>query len=285
MGGGKGGSGGGTQTVTQQADPWAGQQPYLKDIYAQAGGLPQQVPYPYPGVVPFAPTTAAAQIAQTNRAMQGSPLTGIGQRQIGATARGDYLHGGQGFDEALQAAHRQIAPMVRGQFEGAGRYGSGLQQATEMQMLGDVFARQYGDERQRQVGAAAMGPTMAAADYTDIAALGQVGAQQEARAGQALADTQSRWQFQQQAPYGQIGTQSQVIQGGYPGGMSRSDQPNPQTSPLAGAMAGGMLGYGASQLPYFSAGAAGTGAGAGGGAAFAPWLIPAGAALGYLGSK
>ena len=31
--------GGGNTTTVQKADPWEGQQPYLKDIYAQTGGL------------------------------------------------------------------------------------------------------------------------------------------------------------------------------------------------------------------------------------------------------
>ncbi len=241
MTGGKGG--GGTQEVTQESMPWAGQAPYLANLFQQAQDLPQQVPYAYPGVVPFAPATAAAQLAQMGRAMRGSPLTTVGQTEIGRTAAGEYLYGGPGFDRALEAAHRRIAPMVRGQFEGSGRYGSGLQQATEMQLLGDVFAQQYGDERARQLQASALTPAMAQQDYSDIAALSEVGAQQENRAREALADAMNRWQFQQQAPYNQIGMQSGVIQGGNWGGYEQTKTPNPKSSALGNMLGLGLLGY------------------------------------------
>ncbi len=280
-GGGKGGNSG-SHTVEQRSDPWAYQQGPLINVYERAQELPQQIPYPYPGVVPFSPTTAAAQIAQTNRAMQGNPLTQIGQSAIGQTASGNYLYGQPGFNAALESAHRQIAPMVRGQFEGAGRYGSGLQQATEMQVLGDVFANMYGQERQRQLSAAQLAPTMAQADYADIGRLSEVGAQQEARAQAALDDAQARWQFAQGTPYSQLGTMSQVIQGGYPGGQTQTSQPNPRTSPMASALGGGLLGYGMMQMPFFQPANPATGAAAGGGAAFAPWLPVAGAGLGLL---
>ena len=238
------GKGGGTQETTQSTTPWSGQQPYLTYAFEQAQGLPQQVPYAYPGVVPFAPATAAAQIGQMTRAMRGSPLTTVGQGEIGKTAAGEYLYGGPGFDRALEAAHRRIAPMVRGQFEGAGRYGSGLQQATEMQLMGDAFAGLYDQERQRQMQASALTPTMAQVDYADISALSEVGAQQENRAREALADAMSRWQFQQQAPYDRLGMQSGVIQGGSWGANQRTLTPNARSSPLGGILGGALMGYG-----------------------------------------
>ena len=273
------GGGGGTTTTETQSAPWEIQAPYLQSVYRRAVQLPQQQPYPFPGVVPFSPATAQAQIAQTQRAMAGSPLTRIGQQEVGRTAAGDYLYGGPGFDRALEAAHSRIAPMVRGQFEGRGRYGGGLQQLTEMQALGDIFAGQYGAERGRQLQAAGAAPGMAQQDYFDIGQLARVGAQQEARAAQALSDAQNRWQFQQQAPFQQLGAMSNVIQGGYPGGTQTVQTPNQQMSPLAGAMGGGMLGS--------SLGGALVGEGALFGGALsglAPWAMPIGAGLGLLGS-
>lgn len=41
MGGGGKGGGGGSTTTVQKADPWEGQQPYLKDIFNQAQKLYQ----------------------------------------------------------------------------------------------------------------------------------------------------------------------------------------------------------------------------------------------------
>ncbi|HLB80611.1 MAG TPA: hypothetical protein VJJ77_08905, partial [Dongiaceae bacterium] len=71
-----GGSRGSTTTV-QQADPWAGQQPFLADIFSEAQRLydaPGPLYFPGPTVAPFAPETQAALRAQAARATAGSPL-------------------------------------------------------------------------------------------------------------------------------------------------------------------------------------------------------------------
>ena len=73
-----GSSGGSSNTTTiQKADPWSGQQPYLRDIFAEAkklydsGGL--SVDY-YPGspVAPQSGWTAQALQMQADRALGGS---------------------------------------------------------------------------------------------------------------------------------------------------------------------------------------------------------------------
>ena len=38
--------GSGSNTTTQKADPWSGQQPYLTDLYAKAQRLPTQQFFP-----------------------------------------------------------------------------------------------------------------------------------------------------------------------------------------------------------------------------------------------
>lgn len=77
-----------------------------------------------------------------------------------ATARGDYLYGGQGFNQAVEAAQRQVTPQVLSAFGRAGRDG-GLAQVAMTQALTDPFAAQYGNERQRQLQAAQILPGMA----------------------------------------------------------------------------------------------------------------------------
>ena len=242
--GGKSGGGGGTQNVQQVSEPWTGQQPYLYSLYSQAEGLPTQQPYPFPGFVPWSPASLGAMQATQQRALQGSPLLPAAQMQNLATTTGQYLYGGPGFNAAFDAASRRIMPQIAGQFERAGRYGGGLQQAEIARQLGDVFAGQYGQERARQMQATAMAPALAQADYADIARLGGVGAMQEAKAGEALADAMSRYQFQQEAPYRQLTAKSGVIQAGYPGGYMTGYQPTMRTSPLASALGGGLAGYG-----------------------------------------
>lgn len=68
--------GGGSQTQTTQSEPWAGQQPYLRDIFRNAQSLYRQGPQEFwPGqtVAPFAPQQMQAMDLTTNRALSGSP--------------------------------------------------------------------------------------------------------------------------------------------------------------------------------------------------------------------
>lgn len=240
--GGKGGNSG-SQQSTQTSVPWGGQQPYLTYQYQQAQGLPLQQPYPFPGYVPFSPASVAAMQATQNRALQGSPLLPAAQEQNLATVRGDYLYGGPGFNQAFEAAQRAITPQVRGSFERAGRFGGGLSQEAETRALADAFAGLYGQERGRQMTATGMAPSLAQQDYADIGRLAQVGAMQEGKAGEALADAMSRFQVQQQAPYARLGAITPAISGGFPGGTTTLNQPLPQTSPLASALGTGLAGY------------------------------------------
>lgn len=271
---------------------------------------------------------------------------------LAPTARGDFLLGGPQMDQAFEAARARISPAVAGTFSRAGRYGSGLQQATETEALGRAFSDLYGQERARQLGAAqqigalteqglgrqlaasqalgslglsqrgqqlqaglglgglyqtgvgqalgaagqlgglyqgglgqqlqaganlgglysqdisnlmqgaealggltsaerdrmtravAMAPALAQADYADIGQLAAAGTAQELKAGEALKDAIDRWRFEQQEPYSRLAFQSQVIQGGYPGGITTSEQPiysNPIGAGLGGALAGSQL--------------------------------------------
>lgn len=220
---------------TQQAEPWSGQAPYLRGLYSQAANLPEQQYYPGQTVAGQSPETLQALNQQTQRANQGN----IGN-EYNKTLQGDYLYGNPGFNAALQAAHSQIAPMVQGQFESGGRYGSGLAQEAETSALSNAFAGMYGQERQNQM-AALMNPAIG---YSDTAALGDVGAQKEAYQQQLLSDQLNRWNFAQQAPYDRLAAQNAVIQAGYPGGSTTSSAPRQETlwehlARVGGASVGG----------------------------------------------
>ena len=71
-----------------------------------------------------------------------------------ATARGDFLFGGQGFDEAVSAAVRAAAPQIISTFKGQGGVGAGsgaLSQAAVGESAVDAFASQFSTERGRQL--------------------------------------------------------------------------------------------------------------------------------------
>lgn len=105
--------GGGSQTSTQESNPWVGQQPYLRDLFREAQGLYQQGPqefYPGTTVAPFSPHQQQAMDLMTNRALSGSP-----QEQ----AFGSYLYN--------QLGQQNLDPnmMVNPAMQAAGGIGAG----------------------------------------------------------------------------------------------------------------------------------------------------------------
>lgn len=102
-----------------------------------------------------------------------------------ATAGGDFLFGGQGFDQAVGAAQRAATPGIISGF--GGRAGSGLARHAVEQSAIDAFARQFGAERGNQLGASQF---LSNRGTGAAQALGQFGSQEAQRglgAGQALA--------------------------------------------------------------------------------------------------
>lgn len=96
----------------------------------------------------------------------GGGVNDISRGALEATARGDYLYGGEGFDRAIDAAMNRIRPQLATTFGGAGPgAGTGaLAQTAIAQAVADTFAGQYGQERGRQLGAA---ESLAGLDFTD----------------------------------------------------------------------------------------------------------------------
>jgi hypothetical protein len=86
--------------------------------------------------------------------LSGGGLDPIARQTLQQTAQGDFLHGGSGFNAALEAAQRAAMPGINSTFGMAGRSGSGLAQTAMAQATSDAFARLYGQERQNQLGAA-----------------------------------------------------------------------------------------------------------------------------------
>jgi len=86
--------------------------------------------------------------------LSGGGLDPISRQALEQTAQGDYLYGGAGFNNALEAAQRAAMPGINSTFGMAGRSGSGLAQTAMSQATSDAFARLYGQERQNQLGAA-----------------------------------------------------------------------------------------------------------------------------------
>lgn len=167
MSGGGGNSGGGSTTTVQKADPWAGLQPYLANLYAGANGATNSQFAGYQGstVAGLNPSQTSA-LGRADTRSYGSPLETQAQQLTGSIAggndalsgdlanmmagrdqsgvylnnviRGDYLSGKNPYlsaatDAANSDTMRQFQtatmPQLASQFSLSGRYGSGAQVA------------------------------------------------------------------------------------------------------------------------------------------------------------
>lgn len=237
----------GQQTVIQNNDPPAYAQPYLQKGLAEAErttfGKPLSY-YPDSTVVPFSNQTQQALTMAENRAATGSPLLRAGQNAMQATAQGNYLNSNPYFNQAVSAATRPmvdtfrdtVMPSINSAFQNSGRYGSGLQ-AYQQRKAGEQLARSvgdvagsmayqnYGNERGRQLSAAAAAPSLAAADYQDIGQLERVGGIREAQAGAQLQDDINRYMHGQQAERDAVAEYLALVGGGTIGGRKSTSQP------------------------------------------------------------
>lgn len=255
--------GGGTNTVTRtELDPTM--RPYVQYGLSEAQRLYQMgAPTYYPGqtyISPSEQTRSALQAAQT-RAMTGNPLVPAAQQQLLNTIQGQYLGANPYLTQALQpgfqAAQRSYEGGVNqalSNFSRAGRYGSNAMQGALGQASGE-YARaltgtagalgfqNYADERARQAAAMAAAPGMAAADYSDISQLMNIGQQTEAYQEMALQDAINRFNFAQQAPYASL---QSFLSGAYgaPSGMQQVTPVyrNQLGNVLGGALTGAALG-------------------------------------------
>ena len=85
----------GTVTTQNVQEPWAEQQPHLKNIFGEAEKLyesPAPEYYPDSTVAPFSPTTQMAINLQEGRALTGSDLITNAQRLDNQTLTSEFLN-------------------------------------------------------------------------------------------------------------------------------------------------------------------------------------------------
>ena len=289
-----------TTTSTSSVDPAL--LPYLTQGLEQAKNLFLTGPQPtyFPGQTYVSPSAATTEALSQQEALarQASPILQQGQQayqaslgQLGQTASGGFLNANPYQAQMMQAATRpleqqfsqSVLPGISSLYSKSGRLGSGsmeraLGTATEGygRALGDITSNiagtQYQAERglmqQAQLGQAALAqaaPSIYGQQFLPAQALGQVGAQQEAIAGQPLQEQMARFQFGQQLPYQQLQGFLSSVYGSPMGGFGTQTQQTPLSTnrtvgALGGALAGGLGGYALNKAfdfgsPYLSTGA------------------------------
>jgi hypothetical protein len=230
LGGMFGGKGGNTTTV-QNSEPWSGLKPYLTGtLYPKA----QTALNTQPTIGSVSPLTQQYQSLMANRATSGSPLDAAAQQNNLATLQGNYLSPDSNpyLRDSVEDALGMARSSINSQF-GGDNFGNSAHQEWLGRGLGSVatnaYMQNYQQERQRQLGAQALAPTLANQDYTNLNALGQVGQQQDARS-QAEAD----------APWTALQRFQQLISG--QGGGTSSTQTPYFTNPMANALGFGLGG-------------------------------------------
>lgn len=267
---GGGGSSPSTTTTVQKADPWAGQMPYLQGgtdvngnpvpgVFQEAAKLYQNNPLSfYPGQTYASPSDATLQAQQMQADMASQGVSGAqaaADQNLQDTLSGKYLDINTN-SYLMPAANNILAtvlPQINSQFAASGRGNSGLAARAASQGATDALATQafnnYNNERQRQMQAAQLAPAAMQADYLPAAKLAEVGASQEDRAQQAINEAMQRFQFNQQAPYQQLGLYNSLIQGNYGGStQGTSTSTLPPRSIGAGLIGGGVAGAGLGYL-------------------------------------
>jgi hypothetical protein len=256
--------GSGSNTTTQKADPWAGQQPYLLDLYAKAQGLPTQQFFPgQTYATPSDLTYTAEQLAEQTAlgpqtSIAGSILPSLEEQLMSPAQRfSDPL-----LQESLRAGLRpmeesasRLLQQARRDATGAGQLGGTRQGILESEVIKDLLTKQsdvasrlygdvYGQTLTSQNRALGLVPTAMQSIMSPAASLASIAESQTARAQQPIDEAMQRFAFEQAAP-GQALSQYANIAGGtiIPGTQTTTGPGAQGPGALGGAAAGGGLAY------------------------------------------
>lgn len=275
--------GGGTQTVTQKADPWKGAQPTLtgglSDLSKWYSSGYGRNPYPGSTVVPFSPFSEQGFGMAANRAVSGSPINSSASNLMTKTLNGDFLSPDTNpwLSGTFDLAAGKVRSALDSQFNKGGLLGGSNHEGAMASNLNDLATQLYGgayeSERGRQAQGMLFAPTLANQDYYDADVLSKIGSQYEGKAQESLTDMQNRYDFYNQEPYQRL---LQLFNIANPvagqGGVTQTTSPtnsNGVSSTLGGLASGASL---LGSLGILGSGAAAGAAGAGSAAALLPLL-------------
>jgi hypothetical protein len=283
---------------TQEAVPWSGAQPYLLDINRQAQGInnaggAQYYPgQTYPGRDPlqdqaqnlslnYATNSMPDQIYDAQRAQSfalNSP-DAANNPYVQNMMRSNAFNLNRNLQENL-------LPAIDSGAVNAGAYGGsrqGIAQGLAMRGTQDALANANAstmmDAYSKGLGAQGMAlgnaGNMMNMGLSPMNIMNQVGQYNQGIDQTALDADMARWNYNQQLPMETLNFYNNIIQGNNAWG-SQSTQDGGGSSPLSGAIGGGLLGY--SATPAITSMLGGSVAGA----AVAPWATLGGALLGGL---
>lgn len=260
-------SGGGRNTTTvQKADPWEGQQPYLKDIYAQTGGLYGSgmgyTPYSGPRVAGLSDIQRQGMETGYQNILSGNTPAQAAGGMLNKTLQGDYLGGANPYLDQVFATsaqnvtdqfNRNILPSIKTAGVQSGMYDSSRQGIAEglaageaqknlAQLSANIYAPAYESERGRQIQAATLAPSLSNWDAQQLMGLGGIEQDMTQRELDAM---QQYWNEYQQAPWSRLGSYTTNVMGmGTPGGTTSTTQEGAGGFSPTGMLGGAALGAG-----------------------------------------
>ena len=182
-------------STTTTNEPWAGQQPYLTDLYSRAGAQSNQ---PF-----YSPTTTGLQnqylSGSQNLASGGtSPLFNQASGELSKTLAGGYSNPFAG--SMMTDAANMARSSINSQFQGDNFGNSSHQERLGRGITNAIMpyaSQMHENERNRQMGAAQLAPVFGSQEFNqDLARVGQLGQATQASAGfdQAPWDALQRYQ-------------------------------------------------------------------------------------------
>lgn len=279
-----------TTQVTQQMRPpyveQGFQQRYLPGIYAAYERPFQQ--YQGQRTADLNPNIQGALSLTQARAVNGSPLNSANESLLTNTLNGNYLDVSKNpawqsiSNNIVDQYQHGIAPQTDSAFARANAFGgSAYNEAVQrnQKALGDSLTGAAGDlynrERGYQMQAAGMAPQASQSAYQDAQQLLGVGDIQRQYEQGLLDQGYQNWYDQANYPANQLNLLGGGLSTAMTGALSNvQTAPNPyRPSPLAGALGGGLAGFG------------GFGSTVNGQFTGSPWGAGLGALLGLLGSR
>ena len=152
-----------------------------------------------------------------------------------------------------RAYAESVAPQIQAEFAGAGRYGSGLQQAAESlsrqdmasqmgNIASNIYAQAYEAERDRMLKQSALAPAYQSMDYTDLQNLAAVGDVVDQKAREILASDIQKYEYPQNQLDRYVGRVASL--GGQGFGTTNTTEPVPGSSLAGGILGGAQAGLG-----------------------------------------
>lgn len=251
---GAGGGGDNNSTSIQKMEPPDAVKPYLKPFMNQAANLAATPYQAYTGqrIAGFAPEQEAGMQLTAARALQGAPDINATRMNLTDTMSGAYMSPDsnpylkQMADTALDSVQGRVNSTMRG----TGGYGGSAHAETLARSLGDTAANIYGanynNERTNQMRGMAFAPQMASMDYQDLGALAGVGDARQGMTQNVLTQKYDNWLEAKNYPYKQLDVMGNAIATTMGAGRTTTQTaPDPnKSSPVAGAIGGGLAGYG-----------------------------------------